>query len=259
MTEEHIMTTTNINEPLKTEISQIWDLHSNTYDRAGGMIQTAGERDAWLSFIAKELPGGKLNVLDVGCGTGEISLLLAGLGHTVTGIDLSEKMMDHARTKARQAGLSVIFKPGDAEHTGFEAGTFDVVICRFLLWTLPHPEQALQEWYRIMKECGKVLIIDGKWHDDTIQYKLVKKASHLSIRLIDGKNTEKKYSAELIESLRHLDGVPPVFARFYLAAPGFKNIKVTDLEGVRKIKLSSVPWRYRAGIGRKYYLIVGTK
>ncbi len=247
------------NEPLKREISGIWNLHSASYDRAGGMIQNARERDAWVSHIKRHLPEGKLKVLDVGCGTGEISLLMAGLGYDVTGIDISKKMMEKAAAKALDAGLSIDFMSGDAERTGFDTGSFDVVICRFLLWTLPNPGRALDEWHRILKDGGMVLIIDGKWHDDNFGYKIVRLASNLSIRLIDGKKIEKSYSDELKRALKNMNGVPPDAARGYMEQPGFTEISVTDLEEVRRIKLQAVPWRYRAGIGRKYYLIAGKK
>lgn len=246
-------------EPLKQEIAGIWDQHSGTYDYAGGQIRTQEERNAWRSHISRALPAGKLDVLDVGCGTGEISLLMARMGHNVTGIDISEKMMQQAVSKAREAGLAIDFRPGDAERTGFADGSFDVVICRFLLWTLPDPQAALHEWHRILKSGGKVLVIDGKWHDDTFGYKLVKMASILNIRMVDGKRTEKRYSEELTRSLTNLNGVPPDAARGYLEGAGFWDVVVADLEEVRKIKLRAVPWRYRAGIGRMYYLISGKK
>lgn len=247
------------NGHLKKEISSIWDLHSAVYDSASGMIQNAREREAWASYIKRHLPGGMLKVLDAGCGTGEVSILMAGVGHEVTGIDISEKMLEKAAVKARDAGLSINFMKRDAEHTGFEAGSFDIVICRFLLWTLPDPQGALREWHRILKDDGRVLIIDGKWHDNTLEYKLVRMASNLCIRLIDGENAEKRYSAELKMALKNINGVPPDVAKCYLEAPGFKDITFTDLEEVRRVKLDSVPWRYRAGIGRRYYLIAGTK
>lgn len=247
------------NGHLKKEISSIWDLHSAVYDSAGGMIQNARESEAWASYIKRHLPEGRLKVLDAGCGTGEVGILMAGMGHDVTGIDISEKMLEKAIIKARDEGLSINFMMRDAERTGFETGSFDVIICRFLLWTLPDPHGTLREWHRILKDGGRVLIIDGKWHDNTLEYKLVRMASNLCIRLIDGRKAEKMYSDELKMALKNINGVPPDVAKGYLEASGFKDIAFTDLEEVRRVKLDSVPWRYRAGIGRKYYLIAGTK
>ena len=61
------------------------------------------------------LPEGSLNVLDVGCGTGEISFVLMEMGHSVTGIDLSESMLEIAREKSRRLGKNARFMSGDAE------------------------------------------------------------------------------------------------------------------------------------------------
>ena len=69
------------------------------------------------------LPVGRLEVLDVGCGTGEIGLLFAEPGHHVTGLDLSEKMLAKAREKTSKKMYDSTFKKGDAEDPPFEAGT----------------------------------------------------------------------------------------------------------------------------------------
>ncbi len=47
--------------------------------------------------------------------------------------------------------LSIDFQTGDAEHLPFEANTFDVVVSRNLVWTLPAPETAMREWHRVLK------------------------------------------------------------------------------------------------------------
>lgn len=70
--------------------------------------------DAWsaylLALIERRLPERKvLAIADLACGTGEISILLAKRGHTVTGIDLSADMLAVAQRKARAAGLSIPF------------------------------------------------------------------------------------------------------------------------------------------------------
>lgn len=98
-------------------------------------------------------------------GTGIITLLLARLGHRCKGLDLSENMLAVARHKAEAAGLdNVTFAVGDAEDTGEAGGSYDVVINRHLVWTLPHPEQAIAEWKRVLKPGGKLIVLEGNWH-----------------------------------------------------------------------------------------------
>jgi 2-polyprenyl-3-methyl-5-hydroxy-6-metoxy-1,4-benzoquinol methylase len=125
---------------IKEAISQKWDCSSDAYDSHHGHgIKSADEREAWKSLLNGVLGGRSLSILDVGCGTGEISLLLAEMGHAVTGLDLSDKMLERARLKAESLGYAVVLQKGDAEDPPFAEGTFDAVINRHVLWTLPNP------------------------------------------------------------------------------------------------------------------------
>ena len=91
--------------------------------------------NAWIGLFNNLIPKINLNALDIGCGTGEMSLLLAQLGHSVTGIDLSENMLCVADEKARKKGLNIKFLKGDAEDPPFESNEFDVIVARHLFWT----------------------------------------------------------------------------------------------------------------------------
>ena len=117
------------------------------------------------------LPVGRLEVLDVGCGTGEIGLLFAELGHHVTGLDLSEKTLAKAREKTSKKMYDSTFKKGDAEDPPFEAGTFDVVVSRHLLWTLPHPDNAVKNWKKMLKKGGVLIVIYGLYNGGLIERK----------------------------------------------------------------------------------------
>ncbi len=150
----------------KEIIKQNWDNSSLNYDQCPGHgIQSEKEKNAWKSILTQAVGNDTLNVIDVGCGTGVISLLLSEMGHNVTGIDLSEGMLTKAKEKASGLHLTVDFTIGDAENPLFSDESFDIVINRHLLWTLPHPEKAIKEWKRILKPGGKVIIIDGNWGD----------------------------------------------------------------------------------------------
>ena len=113
---------------MKLDIAHVWDVSSETYDdKEGHGIHSEIEKEAWKTLFKSLLPLGRLEVLDVGCGTGEIGLLFAELDHRVTGIDISDKMLAKAREKTSHKMLDIAFKIGDAEDPPFEAGTFDVV------------------------------------------------------------------------------------------------------------------------------------
>jgi ubiquinone/menaquinone biosynthesis C-methylase UbiE len=104
-----------------------------------------------------------VDALDVGCGTGFFALLLAGLGHRPVGVDLADAMLARAREKADAAGLDVDFRSADAEHLPFAEGSFDLVIERHVIWTLPDPPRALAEWARVLRPGGRLVLVEGDW------------------------------------------------------------------------------------------------
>jgi 2-polyprenyl-3-methyl-5-hydroxy-6-metoxy-1,4-benzoquinol methylase len=117
----------------------------------------------WTRFLRESLPYPKATILDVGCGTGSLSVILARLGHRVTGIDLSPSMISLARSKAVTLGLEVEFHVMDAASSHLPGKQFDAIVCRHLLWTLPEPEQVLQRWSALLQEKGRLILIEGYW------------------------------------------------------------------------------------------------
>ncbi len=150
---------------IKGVISKRWSARARTYDKAPGHgIHSYQEKQAWLQILSGALDHKtKLRVLDVGTGTGALALLLAEMDHEVFGVDLSDQMLIKAREKAQKGNLKVDFRVGDAEAPPFEKESFDVIVSRHVLWTLPNPENAVQAWKNLLKPRGRVVIIDGNW------------------------------------------------------------------------------------------------
>jgi ubiquinone/menaquinone biosynthesis C-methylase UbiE len=98
----------------------------------------------------------------VGCGTGFLTLLLAELGHNVTGVDIAPEMLELARKKAAQAGLDVELRLGDAEVLEDPDGRYDLIVARHVIWTLPNPAQAVREWLRVLKHDGRLALVEGE-------------------------------------------------------------------------------------------------
>lgn len=120
-------------------------------------------REAWTDFLRDALPYTRADVLDIGCGTGSLSVVLAQLGHRVTGIDLSPAMIALARAKASAAGVPVTFHVMDAAAPSLPGRRFDALVCRHLLWTLPEPEKVLAGWAGLLKQNGRLVLVEGRW------------------------------------------------------------------------------------------------
>ena len=122
--------------------------------------------DAWRSLLVGLTPPAPCRVADLGCGTGTLSLLLAAEGHHVDGVDLSPEMVRRANAKAGTfPGVS--FLVGDAAVPPFERGAYDVVLCRHVLWALPEPADALGRWIDLLRDDGRLLLIEGQWSTGT--------------------------------------------------------------------------------------------
>ena len=106
-----------------------------------------------------------LNVLDVGCGTGDLLRLLAPLvapGRAV-GIDLSETMIAEARSRSGLTAPNLIFEPGDVLSLQFPDGAFERVMANQVLVHLPDPWSALAEMCRVVAGDGLISITEMDW------------------------------------------------------------------------------------------------
>nr|WP_201763925.1 class I SAM-dependent methyltransferase [Archaeoglobus sulfaticallidus] len=147
---------------IKGYIKSRWDEHSENYENIPAHGIKSEKDKKVVKEALKEMLENRKKVLDVGCGTGFVSLILAELGHEVVGIDLSEGMLSKAREKAEEKGHNILFKIDDAENLAFEDNTFDAVIERHVLWTLPNPEKAIKEWVRVLRQGGKLILIESE-------------------------------------------------------------------------------------------------
>jgi ubiquinone/menaquinone biosynthesis C-methylase UbiE len=157
--------TTGQTDVVKQQVAAHWGRRAAHFDEDfGHSIRTEAERAAWDRILDLALPRrGALDALDAGCGTGFLSFELAGRGHRVTGIDFAPAMLAEARRKAAERGVSIRFEEGDAEQLPFVSDSFDLVVSRHVLWTLPHPEAAIDEWIRVLRPGGRLAVIDGQF------------------------------------------------------------------------------------------------
>lgn len=142
-------------DELKKEMQERWDQNANSYDSSAAH----GLSNPWAIKRWNGLLDGKQGetLLDVGCGTGFVTILAAKAGLRVTAVDWSEGMMGKAKEKAKEEGLNINFVCSDTEGLPFEADTFQNLTARHVIWTLTNPVSAFREWCRVLKPGGKVL------------------------------------------------------------------------------------------------------
>jgi len=100
-----------------------------------------------------------LKILDIGCGTGKLAVYLSEeTGCDVTGIDPMRESIQKARLSASL--VEVAFMVQSAEEMTFANNTFDFVVSLKALHEIPNPKKALKESNRVLKEGGKIFIVD---------------------------------------------------------------------------------------------------
>lgn len=99
-------------------------------------------------------------VLDAGAGTGRYARKLARLGATVCAVDQSPEMLDMAKQYAEDEGLTIDFQRGSLNALPFKSHCFGLVICGLVLCHIPNLRQVMQEFSRVTREGGYLLVTD---------------------------------------------------------------------------------------------------
>ena len=111
----------------------------------------SGAAEAFVRRLAIS-PGSR--VLDVACGTGNVSLPLARAGAVVTGVDIATNLLEQARGRAVEEDLSATFDEGDAEQLPYKDASFDAVVSMFGAMFAPRPELVASELARVLRPGG---------------------------------------------------------------------------------------------------------
>lgn len=166
----------------KEYIKDYWSKRAPGFARLRKSEIHSSKYDQWEQEILRQLPQKEhLKILDVGCGAGFFSILLARHGHQVTGIDVTKEMISEASALAKEEHASAVFQVMDAEKLDFPDGFFDVVTARNLTWNLPHPAAAYAEWLRVLKPGGRLLNYDGEHARDHHHQQLPKHNAHQNV------------------------------------------------------------------------------
>lgn len=139
----------------KESITKAYARWAPVYDLVFG---TVFERARHAAIAASNRVGGR--ILDVGVGTG-IALQYYAPTSRVVGVDFSEPMLRKARKRVTEQRLRHVEDLAlmDAERLKFPDASFDVVVAQYVVNTVPHPEAALDEFARVLKPGGEIVLL----------------------------------------------------------------------------------------------------
>jgi len=121
---------------------------------------------AWARALGHLLP--PLDIVDIGCGEGYLTLEAARWARSVIGIDRSSEVLERATALARRRRVSnVTWKKGDFRKLPVKDESIDVALLSQSLHHAADPADALSEAIRVLRPGGRVLILDLREHDQT--------------------------------------------------------------------------------------------
>ena len=132
-----------------------WDKHSRTYDKQMRFFDrhVFGDSRTWACGQARG------NVLEVAVGTG-LNLEAYPDDVTLTGIDLSDAMLDVARGRSKELGRPATLLQANAHELPFDDESFDTVVCTFGLCAIPDHTRAITEMTRVLRPGGRIILVD---------------------------------------------------------------------------------------------------
>jgi SAM-dependent methyltransferase len=140
----------------------VWNAPGGRYDEISRSIA-----DAIDHAVTRLDPRAGERVLDLATGTGWASRIVAQRfpGAVVTGVDIAEKMLEHARGAAAKQELAIVYRHGDAEQLPFGDRSLDAVVSTFGVMFASRPEAAASELARVVAPRGRVVL--ATWKDDS--------------------------------------------------------------------------------------------
>lgn len=207
---------------------------AGSYD-LNNRLHSFGMDQRWRRFAVKQagLKGGE-SVLDVACGTGDLSRLLAEAGaQRVTGLDYTEEMLAIAREKRGksegQVARAIEYVRGDAQALPFADASFDVATIAFGIRNVQSPLAAAREFRRVLRPCGRLVVLEFdrpennlvRWGNDVY----TRRVMPLTATMISGdRSGAYRYLPKSVETFLSRDAM-----RQLLLDAGFSSVEQTPL------------------------------
>ena len=141
------------NHELEKQLREQWNESVETWIQKEQAVRT-GFLDAWMLRALGDVEGRR--VLDIGCGEGRFCRLLAGLGAEVTGIDLTEGLMERARALSEGVGTYLAGNAHDL--AGVEDESFDLAVSYIVMVDLFKYREAIRSAFRVLRPAGRFIV-----------------------------------------------------------------------------------------------------
>ena len=143
---------------------EYWSGRAAEYSRLHMDSYESDKRKAFAEQVAMSIPDcDNIEALDLGCGSGFMSMILADANCRVTGIDFSEDMLVLARQNLAQRGYEATLLRMRAQELAFPDGSFDFVVSRNVTWMLEDDDSVYAEVMRVLKDGGVFLNLDANY------------------------------------------------------------------------------------------------
>ena len=143
---------------------EYWSGRAKEYSRLHMDSYRSDKRMMFAEEVAKSIPDkDDIEALDLGCGTGFMSMILLDAGCSVTGIDFSQDMLALARENLARKGYEATFLHMRAQQLDFPDGSFDFIVSRNVTWTLEDVDEVYAEVWRVLKDGGVFLNLDANY------------------------------------------------------------------------------------------------
>ena len=219
--------------PRKEQIRNMFDGIAPSYDSLNHLMSLGVDKGWRRQAVKAVVDGSAQKILDVACGTGDLTVALAAAsakGSTIVGTDISEGMMALVGQKAAKEGVisKISLKTADGEALPFADGEFDAVTCAFGIRNFEHKEKGLQEFLRVLRPGGKLAILELSVPDRRFVRGLYDIYFMHVLPLIGGAVSGEKSAYRYLPASVHSFPSPGEFGGMIRSA-GFSGVEVKSL------------------------------
>jgi ubiquinone/menaquinone biosynthesis C-methylase UbiE len=141
--------------------ARVLDQFGKQAESYAALVRRSGDNTSLDPVLAALQPLSTDRMLDVGCGSGRFAIKMAPLVAHVTGVDLTDAMLDQARRAQAEAKIAnVLWRQCDVTELPFDDATFDIVSSQAMLHHVASPSRVIAEMRRVCKPGGRIIVVD---------------------------------------------------------------------------------------------------